>query len=106
MYEQQRDQILGTQFNVDSLAGAQEQVGSSLERPLGAPRVVGGDQCDDCGGDESWTPRLVPWQLFIARAVGQEGKIHSDWRRHGHRVALSCSSGVARLIHCIQSLAY
>ena len=26
MYEQQRDQILGTQFNVDSLAGAQEQV--------------------------------------------------------------------------------
>ena len=25
MYEQQRDQILGTQFNVDSLAGAQEQ---------------------------------------------------------------------------------
>lgn len=28
MYEQQRDQILGTQFNVDSLAGAQEQVGS------------------------------------------------------------------------------
>lgn len=25
MYEQQRNQILGTQFNVDSLAGAQEQ---------------------------------------------------------------------------------
>merc|ERR1719437_360825 len=25
MYEQQRDQILGTQFNVDCLAGAQEQ---------------------------------------------------------------------------------
>ena len=25
MYEQQRDQILGTQFNVDSLAGVQEQ---------------------------------------------------------------------------------
>ena len=31
MYEQQRDQILGTQFNVDSLAGAQEQVRSGPE---------------------------------------------------------------------------
>ena len=39
MYEQQRDQILGMQFNVDSLAGAQEQVGS---RPDGRGNSIAG----------------------------------------------------------------